>query len=78
MQRDNQISLARFHHLDPLTKSDRIARDDEELKRFSKMNYGGEELWIEQTHRGAPCFIYRVGNFSHSNRYRFIGYVPKT
>ena len=64
----------RYHHLDPMTRTERTERDAEALADLAAAGECGQ-VAIESTYCGAPCWTYRVGDFSGSGRYRYVGAV---
>ena len=67
------IKPKRFHELDPMEHIDRIAEDARVLAKVPT----GQPLYIEQSWHGQWSGEYRVGDYSGSGRYRFIGYGPQ-
>ena len=64
------------HKLDPLSEKDRLAEDRQLLITHCRAGLEGEPVYCEETtEQGASCFLYRVGDYSCSGRYRFVGYA---
>ena len=70
--------IEKLHWLDELSADERRDADRQALERFRKNHPESNSkdcLYIEEQFMGEWQGTYRLGDWSHSSRYRFVGFV---